>query len=232
MKRIWRYILPLLILIPPEVAEAQYVGSSRPMPRAEMLDSLGTKADTATVKLLESRVAADSARLDSIFHGLKPFPDSLTVQGNVRVEDTLRVQGVLRVSGAYYLPPSDGSSGQVLKTDGAGNLSWQDDIEGGGGGDVVVAKLVIGKDGTSQENWTVDEAGGDSLQHFLDDALVQLSYGGTVFIKGGTYTVERAITLAQDTVIHGDIYIVGEPGRTVIRVNVGDGNYFLENAAN
>ncbi|MDX1479298.1 MAG: tail fiber domain-containing protein, partial [Saprospiraceae bacterium] len=41
--------------------------------------------------------------------------------------DVLRVNGELQVGTAYALPTADGSSSQVLKTDGAGQLSWQDE---------------------------------------------------------------------------------------------------------
>lgn len=34
----------------------------------------------------------------------------------------------------FYLPPTDGTNGQVLSTDGAGVLSWVDQTSGGGGG--------------------------------------------------------------------------------------------------
>ncbi len=38
--------------------------------------------------------------------------------------DLLRINGTLNIAGLYSLPDTDGSSGQILKTDGGGNLSW------------------------------------------------------------------------------------------------------------
>lgn len=41
--------------------------------------------------------------------------------------------GSLTVGGNYTLPAVDGTNGQVLKTDGSGILTWQDDDDSGGG---------------------------------------------------------------------------------------------------
>ena len=62
--------------------------------------------------------------------------------------------GSLRIGNAYTLPTVDGSSGQVLKTDGSGNVTWQDDnmTIGGGGGSLPTGEnnqiLVAGANGT------------------------------------------------------------------------------------
>jgi hypothetical protein len=44
--------------------------------------------------------------------------------------DLLRINGTLDINGSYQLPSSDGSSEQMLKTDGSGILSWADEIDG------------------------------------------------------------------------------------------------------
>ena len=46
--------------------------------------------------------------------------------------DLLRVNGELNINEAYSFPTVDGTSGQVLRTDGSGTLSWQT-ISGGSG---------------------------------------------------------------------------------------------------
>jgi hypothetical protein len=51
----------------------------------------------------------------------------LKVDGNVYFNGTARI-------GAYTLPATDGSSGQVLKTNGSGVVAWSADNTGGGGG--------------------------------------------------------------------------------------------------
>jgi len=43
------------------------------------------------------------------------------------ITDILRVNGTLDINNAYQLPTSDGISGQILKTNGNGSLSWNDD---------------------------------------------------------------------------------------------------------
>jgi len=45
--------------------------------------------------------------------------------------DLLRVNGTLDINNAYQLPTSDGTSGQTLKTDGSGSLTWSDDTNTG-----------------------------------------------------------------------------------------------------
>ncbi|MBC8487186.1 MAG: hypothetical protein H8D45_14250, partial [Bacteroidetes bacterium] len=44
--------------------------------------------------------------------------------------DTLRINGTLDVNNAFHFPLSDGTNEQVLKTDGNGVLTWNDDIVG------------------------------------------------------------------------------------------------------
>jgi len=41
--------------------------------------------------------------------------------------DSVRINGTLDINNAYSMPTSDGSSGQVLKTDGNGSLNWEED---------------------------------------------------------------------------------------------------------
>ena len=45
---------------------------------------------------------------------------------------------------SYNWPSSDGSNGYVLKTDGSGNLTWQVDNTGGGGGSGLWATSTFG----------------------------------------------------------------------------------------
>lgn len=56
-----------------------------------------------------------------------------TAVASLNTNDNLDlITDTLEVRNAYSLPTVDGTSGQVIKTDGAGNLSWQDDNEGSG----------------------------------------------------------------------------------------------------
>ncbi|MEM7373976.1 MAG: hypothetical protein AAF587_35620 [Bacteroidota bacterium] len=52
--------------------------------------------------------------------------------------DLLRVYGEFNINDEYSFPMTDGSPDQVLGTDGAGNLGWQDIADIGGGGSVEI----------------------------------------------------------------------------------------------
>ncbi len=43
--------------------------------------------------------------------------------------DLLRINGTLNINNTFSFPTTDGAANQVLKTDGAGNLSWANDID-------------------------------------------------------------------------------------------------------
>ena len=56
-----------------------------------------------------------------------------TAVAGVNTDDNLNLTSdTLEIRGAFSFPTVDGTSGQVLKTDGGGNLSWQDDEAGTG----------------------------------------------------------------------------------------------------
>mgnify|MGYP001217557674 CR=1 FL=1 len=50
----------------------------------------------------------------------------------VKIEGHSNTTGIVRISDAFDLPTSDGTSGQVLQTDGAGAVTWET-VSGGGG---------------------------------------------------------------------------------------------------
>ena len=51
------------------------------------------------------------------------------------------ITGTVNVNGAYTLPTSDGTNGQVLTTDGSGAVTFQD-ASGGGGGGITTGKAI------------------------------------------------------------------------------------------
>lgn len=68
------------------------------------------------------------------------FSQSTIYTNNIRARvDTVHVDSVLNaktgfsIAGLLSFPLTDGSSGQVLKTDGSGNITWQTDQTGAGG---------------------------------------------------------------------------------------------------
>ena len=53
--------------------------------------------------------------------------------GTVSINNNVEITGTLKI-GAFTLPNTDGTSNQILKTNGSGAVTWQDDATGGGGG--------------------------------------------------------------------------------------------------
>lgn len=64
--------------------------------------------------------------------------------------------GKVRIHNTYNLPASDGTSGQVVQTDGAGNLSFAT-VSGGGGSDTHLGNANL----TADNNRTYDQNGND-----------------------------------------------------------------------
>ena len=55
----------------------------------------------------------------------------------------LRGPGAVTTNVTWTLPAADGSAGQLLKTDGSGNLGWATDQAGSGGASIGLA-LALG----------------------------------------------------------------------------------------
>ena len=123
--------------------------------------------------------------------------------GSAAIVEVGSIPASLTINGAYSFPTSDGSSGQVLKTDGSGTLTFQNESGGGGGG----ATLTIFKY-TVSSNTTVFTGNDDdnqSLTYTVGSEQVFLN--GVKLVDAGTdYTATNAntITLAQNA-ISGDV---------------------------
>lgn len=82
--------------------------------------------------------------------GRKPNPETIarrmsgadTIEGRDQegfvLPNLSGVQDPLRKTGNYLFPTDDGTNGQVMKTDGSGNVTWQD--LGGGSGTMTTVK--------------------------------------------------------------------------------------------
>ena len=77
------------------------------------------------------------------------------------VNGTGRITGTLTI-GAYTLPNTDGSSGQVLTTDGSGNVNWQNVPGDNWGTQVVQTTARLSGDGTSTNPLDIAQMGATS----------------------------------------------------------------------
>ena len=61
----------------------------------------------------------------------------------------------------------------------------------------------------------------DTLDAVLDSALSDVVNGGMIFIQGGTYQISDGdtIKLADPDTVSGNIFVVGEPGKTIIEID-------------
>ncbi|MCB0630696.1 MAG: hypothetical protein KDD15_13205, partial [Lewinella sp.] len=135
--------------------------------------------------------------------------------------DFLRINGTLNLNGAFAFPTTDGTTGQVLETDGAGNVSWGnktldtddqtiDQLSLNG------TTLEISLENDGQAVQTLDLAGINSVQTLLEDAdqdtrisvepspdadLVQMRIAGTdafEFIDGKINLASANILIGSD----------------------------------
>jgi hypothetical protein len=103
----------------------------------------------------------------------------------------------------YYLPAADGSSGQVLHTDGSGNLSWNTD-DGAGSGSMTTVKI----DGVQQggsDIVTLDFFGADFDASEGPDTEINLSIDSAI-----TRDAEWDTTGEVETIWSVDLITAGE----------------------
>jgi len=88
MRGIGRYLLPLMLLCAPGWLPGQYVGNSRPLAGAAILDSLAAKSDTAALRRVLSRLdslAAASGVQDDSLAARKADRDFIRAGSNITV---------------------------------------------------------------------------------------------------------------------------------------------------
>jgi len=107
-------------------------------------------------------------------------------------------------------PAADGTSGQVLSTDGAGNLSWI--TGGGGGGESLAATLAIG-----------NTTGGTDIEVTSGDAIQLSNTGGSIDDSSGTVTIT---TPAEDGITIVSTYALGS-SPIVLDTTAGTGDITL-----
>ena len=122
--------------------------------------------------------------------------------GSAAIVEVGSIPASLTINGAYSFPTSDGSSGQVLKTDGSGSLTFQNESGGGGSATLSIIKYTVSSNTTV---FTGNDDDNQSLSYTVGSEQVFLN--GVKLVDAGTdYTATNAttITLAQNA-ISGDV---------------------------
>ena len=122
--------------------------------------------------------------------------------GSASIVEVGSIPASLTINGAYSFPTSDGSSGQVLKTDGSGSLTFQNESGGGGSATLSIFKYTVSSNTTV---FTGNDDDNQSLSYTVGSEQVFLN--GVKLVDAGTdYTATNAntITLAQNA-ISGDV---------------------------
>jgi hypothetical protein len=143
---------------------------------------------------------------------------TVTASGELRLADSdssnyvgFKSPATVTTNKIWTLPAADGTSGQVLSTDGAGVLSWAT-AGGGGGNNIVVlsmgSQLLVPAtaDGALSPSWTLQSSGGISGVSAATN---------TVTLPAGTYMFELPDAYTSDS---GGVYstVVLKNGSTVL----------------
>lgn len=111
--------------------------------KLDLIDDLNTFSSANLASLLTDETGTGSA----VFSASPTFTGTTTFAHATSA--TLSVSGATTFNSVSYLwPGADGTSGQTLTTDGAGNLSWASVTSGGS--DPVVPAFSVHKNGTNQ----------------------------------------------------------------------------------
>jgi len=143
---------------------------------------------------------------NSTHTGSSAFGTSATTTANSQV--ALGGSGyTVRISGAYNLPTSDGTNGQVLTTNGSGSVTFAD-AGGGGGADLYIANPVSATDPTAGGDNAVgigdgaDATGNDSIAIGTDTIAGLESVAIGYNAASGTTTGSRNTSIGRSAAIY------------------------------
>lgn len=126
------------------------------------------------------------------FPGALRSNDSLVLEDPGAGTDTITLQAVTPSAGSFTLrlPPADGTNGQAIKTDGAGNLTFGDAGAGGAGINLITLD-------TAANNWAISKGTNFDLEASIGDWAAYADAAGTtpVDMTGGS----PGTTCARDT---------------------------------
>ena len=134
--------------------------------------------------------------------GLTTVGGYLEVNDSVGISSNISVAGIATIAGLTY-PPIDGLNGQVIRTDGQGNLTIGP-VTGGGGDLAIIVSASDGddeNDGVNLPVKTIKRA--SQLASFIGQPA-------TIFVESGDYVEENPI------ILYDEISIVGDSLRNVV----------------
>jgi len=114
--------------------------------------------------------------------------------------DTVRINGTLDIASAFHFPVTDGTSGQVLQTDGSGVLTWSDD-----GGATEINDLSDGKTGGNSvflgSGAGENDDGSDNWNTAVGDSALNANTTGDYNTAAGYYTLYSNVSGHGNTAI-------------------------------
>jgi len=149
----------------------------------------------------------------------------------VSINDGLNVSGTAKISGLIY-PTADGTDGQVLKTDGAGNLSFATVSGGGGGGDSTAADTIT-YTGFGSNNVTVDteitvgsidSSNSISSASKVFDSFSTTDYDSAFYFAVTSNDASSEIGVRSVSIMHNGTTAYNSPS---VGVNNGSGDHLL-----
>ena len=208
---------------------------------------LGVKGETvvkitdAKAEVVDGTLAANTVNLGpSTTRHFSISRDTSGTSGNAIIQDTLgdikliagsavaiKIMndsaggiGGVRFYDEYTLPLTDGNNGQVLKTDGNGNVTWQIDNSSTGGGGTVAGTGTAGYNA----RWTSATTLTDGIiQDNGSQVSVKTAITGRALTVGGTNNSNSAI------LIQGSGVPAGDNSRGFLVSSYGNGDAYLWN---
>ena len=164
-------------------------------------------------------------RLVSVGYAFKANTANALADGvDLSLDGDADVTGTLTASGLAY-PASDGTAGQILSTDGAGNLSW---TSPGGTGDVTGPSSA-----TDDAVARFDETSGKLIQNSavtIDDSG-NVDIGGTLDVTGAT-TLDSTLAVTGAVTFDSTLDVDGATTLDQVTIDTTDGDFTVTGTNN
>ncbi|MBU2214196.1 hypothetical protein KJ996_06215, partial [Patescibacteria group bacterium] len=192
--------------------------------------ALNSAITGATLQVTTSLASSGALFVDGLTYlnsntaitGVLAVTSNISGSGTLSIQGATSLQGALTINDAFTFPTTDGDNGKVLKTDGAGNLTWQIDATAGSGlgqseaderyvkqsGDTMTGALLIVNEGAEPSLEVSGFASGWTLQ-----ALDTLASSGNLIVDGNAEsrgTISGAyLTVSQNIAGSGTLSVDG-----------------------